>query len=46
MVGRLKPGVSAAQAVSDAEHVARETMRNYPPFMAGFTHSSRGPATQ
>jgi putative ABC transport system permease protein len=37
MVGRLKPGISAAQAVSDAEHVARETMRGYPPFMAGLT---------
>jgi putative ABC transport system permease protein len=37
MVGRLKPGISAAQAVSDAERVARETMRSYPPYMAGFT---------
>jgi putative ABC transport system permease protein len=36
MVGRLKPGISAAQAVSDAESVARETMRSYPKFMAGF----------
>ncbi len=35
MVGRLKPGVTAAQAVSDAESVAKETMRNYPAFMAG-----------
>jgi putative ABC transport system permease protein len=35
MVGRLKPGVTAAQAVSDAGSVAKETMRNYPPFMAG-----------
>ncbi len=37
MVGRLKPGVTAEQAVSDAERVAQETMRNYPAFMAGFT---------
>ena len=36
MVGRLKPGVSPAQAVSDAEAVARETMRSYPAFMASF----------
>ncbi len=34
MVGRLKPGITPAQAESDAERVARETMRNYPPFMA------------
>ena len=37
MVGRLKPGVSAAQAISDAGSVARETMRNYPAFMAGLS---------
>jgi putative ABC transport system permease protein len=36
MVGRLKPDVTAAQAVSDAGRVAKETMRNYPAFMAGF----------
>jgi putative ABC transport system permease protein len=35
MVGRLKPGVTATQAASDAGSVAKETMRNYPPFMAG-----------
>jgi putative ABC transport system permease protein len=35
MVGRLKPGVSAAQAVEDATRVAQETMRNYPAYMAG-----------
>jgi putative ABC transport system permease protein len=35
MVGRLKPGVSAAQAVSDADRVAKETVCNYPAFMAG-----------
>jgi len=37
MVGRLKPGVTAAQAVSDAGRVAAETVRNYPAFMAGFS---------
>ena len=30
MVGRLKPGITAAQAETDAERVAQETMRNYP----------------
>ena len=34
MVGRLKPGVSAEQAQSDAEAVAQEIMRNYPAMMA------------
>jgi putative ABC transport system permease protein len=34
MVGRLKPGVSQEQARSDAERVAQEIMRNYPPMMA------------
>jgi putative ABC transport system permease protein len=34
MVGRLRPGVSAAQAQQDAERVAQETMRNYPAFMS------------
>ncbi len=34
MVGRLKPGVTAAQARQDADRVAKETMRNYPAFMA------------
>jgi predicted permease len=33
MVGRLKPGITAAQAQSDAERVARETMREYPAHM-------------
>ena len=37
MVGRLKPGVSREQAVSDAGRVAAETVRNYPAFMAGFS---------
>lgn len=34
MVGRLKPGVTAAQAQQDAERVAQDTMKSYPPFMA------------
>jgi putative ABC transport system permease protein len=33
MVGRLKPGITAAQAETDAERVAEETMRNYAAFM-------------
>src|SRR5258705_6307036 len=33
MVGRLKPGITAEQAQSDAEQVARETMRDYPAHM-------------
>jgi predicted permease len=33
MVGRLKAGITAEQGQSDAERVARETMRNYPGFM-------------
>jgi len=37
MVGRLKSGVTPAQAVSDASRVAAETVKNYPPFMAGFS---------
>ena len=36
MVGRLKPGISPAQAESDVNRVAQETMRNYPAFMASF----------
>ncbi len=34
-VGRLKPGVTAAQSLQDAKRVADETVRNYPAFMAG-----------
>jgi putative ABC transport system permease protein len=34
MVARLKDGVNAAQARTDAERVAQEIMRSYPPFMA------------
>jgi len=33
IVGRLKPGITAVQAESDAERVAQEIMRNYPAFM-------------
>lgn len=33
MVGRLKPGITPAQAQSDAQVAAEETMRNYPGFM-------------
>src|SRR6266568_4901540 len=33
MVGRLKPGITAEQAQSDAERAARETMRDYPAYM-------------
>jgi len=34
MVGRLRPGITPAQAESDANRVAQETMRNYPAFMS------------
>jgi predicted permease len=40
MVGRLKPGVSAQQAESDAETVAQEIMRNYPAMMANLRISA------
>ncbi|HUN83117.1 MAG TPA: ABC transporter permease [Terracidiphilus sp.] len=33
MVGRLSPGMSAAQVQQDAERVAQDIMRNYPAFM-------------
>jgi predicted permease len=36
MVGRLKAGVSVAQAQSDAEQAAQQVMRNYPPDLANF----------
>ncbi|MGA2169813.1 MAG: ABC transporter permease [Terracidiphilus sp.] len=35
MVGRLKPGVTMAQAEQDAVPTARELMRGFPPFMGG-----------
>ncbi len=34
MIGRLKPGISPAQAQSDADRVAQEIMRGYPAMMA------------
>jgi putative ABC transport system permease protein len=34
MVGRLKPGITQAQAQEDAERVAKITMSNYPSFMS------------
>jgi putative ABC transport system permease protein len=34
MVGRLKPGISMVQAQQDAQRVAEETMRSFPPFMS------------
>ena len=33
MVGRLRPGIAAEQAQSDADRVAQDTMRDYPAFM-------------
>jgi predicted permease len=40
MVGRLKPGISAKQAESDAETVAQEIMRNYPAMIANLRISA------
>jgi len=40
MVGRLKPGISAQQAESDAENVAQEIVRNYPAMMANLRISA------
>ena len=37
MVGRLKSGTTSSQALSDATRVAKETVSNYPAFMAGFS---------
>jgi len=37
MVGRLKPGITAAQAQNDAQGVAEETMRIHPPSIQGFS---------
>jgi predicted permease len=36
MVGRLKPGITAPQALSDLDRVAAETVRGYPASMAEF----------
>ena len=33
LVGRLKPGVTFAQAQQDAQHILSQTMRGYPAFM-------------
>lgn len=41
MVGRLKTGWSAKQAQDDAEVVAQEIMRGYPPMMANLRISAR-----
>ncbi len=38
MVGRLKPGITLAQAQSDVEPVAQETMRRLNTFMPGFPY--------
>ena len=40
MVGRLKSGLSASQAQSDAQRVAVEIMKGYPSMMAGLRISS------
>lgn len=40
MVGRLKAGISATQAQSDAQRVAAEIMRGYPAMMASLRISS------
>jgi putative ABC transport system permease protein len=34
IVGRMKPGVTIAQAQTDSNRVAREIMRNYPAYLA------------
>jgi predicted permease len=38
MVGRLKPGITLAQAQSDVEPVAQETMRRLNAFLPGFPY--------
>ena len=40
MVGRLKPGITVAQAQNDAERVAQQIMRTYPPDLANFSFRS------
>ncbi len=40
MVGRLKAGATAIRAQADAERVAQEIMRGYPPFMASLRIAS------
>jgi putative ABC transport system permease protein len=41
MIGRLKPGLSAQQAQTDAERVAQEIMKNYPAMMANLHISAK-----
>ncbi len=41
MVARLKPGVTAAQAQSDAERVAQQTMRTFPAMLASLRFSAQ-----
>jgi hypothetical protein len=41
MIGRLKSGVSAQQAQQDAERVAQETSRTFPPAMASLRVHAR-----
>jgi putative ABC transport system permease protein len=36
MIGRLRPGITTARALSDLDGVAAETVRNYPASMAEF----------
>ena len=40
MVGRLKPGITVAQAQNDAERMAQQIMRTYPPDLANFSFRS------
>ncbi|HEX4031513.1 MAG TPA: ABC transporter permease [Terracidiphilus sp.] len=37
MVGRLKPGITVAQAQQDAERAAAEIVRSFPSFMSGLS---------
>jgi putative ABC transport system permease protein len=37
MVGRLKPGVTPAQAQEDAEAIAQQIVKNYPSFMSSLS---------
>jgi predicted permease len=47
MVGRLKPGVTPAQVLQDAQPAVQEIMRNFPPGMASLRiHSIVQPLTE
>ncbi len=47
MIGRLKPGVSPEQAQQDAERVAQQTSRTFPPAMASLRiHASVKPLSE